>query len=176
MKMTGHTIRLEGQRLNSLCMPVHERVASWELVREGEKSRLMYSTCPHRLSADASLTLADIFLYLSTQICVQNQTLTFRAHHLTHWTIKPYIYVIAYSYVVFYMHNVLLFYFCFANNIYSSLDIHLLWVRLCSWVCTFFLHSSHTVLPETVIKAFYTFDYINIYRTWLNTWGRCRPV
>lgn len=54
MKMTGHTICLEGQRSHSLCMPVRERVIARELVEDGEKWSLIHAACSHLLSANIS--------------------------------------------------------------------------------------------------------------------------
>ncbi len=50
MKMTGHTIRLEGQRSHSLSLPVHERVIAQEVFGDGEKWSRIHAACAHPLS------------------------------------------------------------------------------------------------------------------------------
>lgn len=71
MKMTGHTIRLEGQ--SSLCVPVHERGCSREM--ESDKRRLLSTAeCKH-------VTLICLSV-VSTLIYIPGSHLTHAHHHI----------------------------------------------------------------------------------------------
>lgn len=64
MKMTGHTVHLEGQCAHSLHMPVHERVIAQELVGDGEKWSQTHAACSHLLSASTSpIGLSVVFSF-----------------------------------------------------------------------------------------------------------------
>lgn len=67
MKMTGHTIRLEGQRSHSLCVPEQGRVIAREVFGDGENWSRIDAACSHLLNESTSLiglSVVRILIYL----------------------------------------------------------------------------------------------------------------